>query len=447
MKRLPHLLSEPGGAACARAVDRVLAGRLSAALARPAAQQPCWPDPERADAVIGLLHNAEPIVTPEETVRLSARLASVARGEAFLLQGGDCAETFAGNTEPHLRANLGVLERMAGVLAGAAGLPVVKVARMAGQFAKPRSSAVDALGLPVYRGDIVNSPERTAAARTPDPHRMLMAYAHAASAMDLVRKLCADGIEEPLVAQGALAGAHRASPARERLFADDGRAPRPSEVYVSHEMLLLDYERAVLWADAGGPEPRLASGLAHFLWIGERTRQLDGAHVAFAELLSNPIGLKLGPGSTPEEVVEYVRRLDPHRTPGRLTLVSRMGHRQVRELLPPIVEKVTASGHEVIWQCDPMHGNTRTSGNGYKTRHFGHVVDELAGFFAVHRQLGTHPGGVHVEVTGEDVTECLGGAADISEADLPERYLTACDPRFNFEQSVELAYAIAKMLR
>ncbi|KDN20693.1 phospho-2-dehydro-3-deoxyheptonate aldolase [Amycolatopsis rifamycinica] len=421
----------------------MLAGRLSAALARPAAQQPCWPDADRAEAVVGLLHEAEPIVAPEETARLSARLASVARGEAFLLQGGDCAETFAGNTEPHLRANLGLLERMGEVLAEAAGLPVVKIARMAGQFAKPRSSTVDALGLPVYRGDIVNSPECTVAARTPDPHRMLLAYAHAAGAMDLVRKLCAEGIEEPLV---ALAGAGH--PARgERRFGDGGRPARPTEIYVSHEMLLLDYERAVLWADPGGPEPRLSSGLAHFLWIGERTRQPDGAHIAFAELLSNPIGLKLGPSCTPEEVAEYVRRLDPHRTPGRLTLVSRMGHAQVRELLPPIVEKVTASGHEVIWQCDPMHGNTRTSGNGYKTRHFGHVVAELAGFFEVHRRLGTHAGGIHVEVTGDDVTECLGGAAGLTEADLPGRYLTACDPRLNAGQSVELAFAVAKMLR
>ncbi|SEB30173.1 3-deoxy-D-arabinoheptulosonate-7-phosphate synthase [Amycolatopsis tolypomycina] len=434
------------GALSRKSALSVLAERLSAALARPAAQQPCWPDAERANAVIELLHEADPIVTPAETARLRARLASVARGEAFLLQGGDCAETFAGNTEPHLRANLGVLERMGDVLAEAAGLPVVKIARMAGQFAKPRSKTEDARGLPVYRGDIVNSPECTVAARTPDPHRMLLAYAHAAGAMDVVRKLCAEGIE-PRVAQVVLAGARRASPVGAWPFPDRGRPARPSEIYVSHELLLLDYERAVLRPDSAGPEPRLASGLAHFLWIGERTRQLDGAHIAFAELLANPIGLKLGPGCTPEEVVEYVRRLDPHRTPGRLTLVSRMGHDRVRELLPPIVEKVAASGHEVIWQCDPMHGNTRTSGNGYKTRHFGHVVAELAGFFAVHRQLGTHPGGIHVEVTGDDVTECLGGAAGIAETDLPDRYLTACDPRLNGDQSVELAYAIAKLLR
>nr|AXL05663.1 phospho-2-dehydro-3-deoxyheptonate aldolase [uncultured bacterium] len=384
---------------------------MDEALARPAAQQPCWPDPEGASAVAEQLHHSDPIVAPEETARLSRRLASVARGEAFLLQGGDCAETFADNTEPHLRANLRVLQWMAAVLTDLTRMPVVTVARMAGQYAKPRSNAVDALGLPVYRGDIVNSSAPTLAARTPDPHRMLRAHANAATAMDTVRELCAN------------------------------------EVYVSHEMLLLDYERTLLWVDADGPEPRLASGLAHFLWIGDRTRQPDGAHVAFAELLSNPIGLKIGPDVTPEQAVEYVRRLDPHCTPGRLTLVSRMGHALVREVLPPIVEKVNASGHEVIWQCDPMHGNTRMAGNGYKTRHFDHVVDELAGFLEVHQWLGTHPGGIHVEVTGEDVTECLGGSAGITEADLPARYRTACDPRLNAEQSIELAFSVAEMLR
>ena len=388
-----------------------LARRLDEALTRPAAQQPCWPDRERADAVIRQLHYAEPIVAPEETARLAGRLAAVARGEAFLLQGGDCAETFADNTETHLRANLAVLSRMADVLSAAARMPVVGIARMAGQYAKPRSDAVDALGLPVYRGDIVNSADRSLAARTPDPDRMLLAHANAADAMSLVRKLS------------------------------------ETEIYVSHELLLLDYERSVLWADNDGPEPRFSSGLAHFLWIGERTRQLDGAHVAFAELLSNPIGLKIGPSVTPELAVEYVERLDPHGTPGRLTLVSRMGHSLVREVLPPIVEKVNASGHQVIWQCDPMHGNTRKSSNGYKTRHFDHVLDEITGFFEVHRGLGTHPGGIHVEVTGEYVTECLGGATEITENDLPARYRTACDPRLNADQSAELAVGVAELLR
>lgn len=400
----------PAPASCP--ADRTLARRLDAALARPAAQQPHWPDPARARTVLRRLDRADPIVVPEETAVLSARLASVARGEAFLLQGGDCAETFADTTEPHLRANLRTLNEMAEVLAGAAGLPVVKVARMAGQWAKPRSRVLDPHGLPVYRGDIVNSAQATTAARTPDPDRMLRAHAHAARAMDIVRAAAPGG-----------------------------------DVHVSHELLLLDYERSVLWVDTGCPEPRLSSGLAHFLWIGERTRRLDGAHLAFAELLSNPVGVKIGPGVTPELAVEYVRRLDPHGTPGRLTLVSRMGHDRVRDVLPPIVEKVNASGHEVIWQCDPMHGNTRTSRNGYKTRHFDQVADEIAGFFEVHRRLGTHPGGLHVEVTGEDVTECLGGTPALTEADLPARYRTACDPRLNAAQSVQLAHLVADLLR
>ncbi|WP_156756353.1 3-deoxy-7-phosphoheptulonate synthase [Actinokineospora pegani] len=433
MRRLVDPL-DPG----ARPVDRLLARALAEALARPAAQQPCWPDPEQAGAVTRSLRRAEPVVAPQETDRLLDRLASVARGEAFLLQGGDCAETFADNTEPHLRANLGTLRRMADLLGAAVGLPVVTIARMAGQYAKPRSNPVDALGLPVYRGDIVNSPEPTPAARTPDPNRMLRAHAHAVRAMALVR---AGNQVESLVPRANLVGAGigpgpHGGPVAENQPAD--------EVYVSHELLLLDYERSVLWADTRGPRPRVASGLGHFLWVGERTRGLDGAHIAFAELLSNPVGLKIGPTTTPEQAVEYARRLDPHGTPGRLTLVARMGHDRVREVLPPIVEAVTASGRQVVWQCDPMHGNTRIARNGFKTRDLAHVVDEVAGFVEVHRRLGTHPGGIHVEVTGEDVTECVGGP--VAEADLPTRYQTACDPRLNAVQAVELARRAAAAL-
>ncbi|KOY55810.1 3-deoxy-7-phosphoheptulonate synthase [Streptomyces sp. XY332] len=405
-----------GSAGTARPADRRLFDELDAALARPAAQQPVWGDPEQARDAVALLSRAEPIVTPAETARLRSRLAAVARGEAFLLQGGDCAETFAANTEAHVRANLWTLVDMAAVLARRTGLPVVKVARMAGQYAKPRSQAVDALGLPVYRGDMVNSVEPTLAARTPDPHRMLRAHAEAARTMALVRT-----------------------------FGDNGDGNSDSDIYVSHEALLLDYERSLLRVDTSGPEPRLASGLGHFLWIGERTRRLDGAHIAFAELLSNPIGLKIGPGTSPETAAAYVRRLDPHREPGRLTLVSRMGHRQVRDVLPPIVAEVAASGHQVIWQCDPMHGNTYTSANGYKTRNLRHIADEMAGFFEVHRRLGTHPGGIHIEATGDDVTECIGGASGTTEADLPARYHTACDPRLNAEQSMELAFSVPEM--
>jgi 3-deoxy-D-arabino-heptulosonate 7-phosphate (DAHP) synthase class II len=394
--------------------DRLLARRLEEALGKPAAQQPVWPDPRRARDAVAALSRAGPILAPQETAGLARQLAAVARGEAFLLQGGDCAETFADNTEAHQRANLRTLAQMAAVL-HRAGLPVVKIARMAGQYAKPRSQAVDALGLPVYRGDMVNSAESTPAARTPDPDRMLRAHARAADTAALVREFH----------QGGAAG---------------------SEIYVSHEALLLDYERSQLRVDTSGPEPRLSSGLGHFLWIGDRTRQLDGAHLAFAELLSNPIGVKIGPTTTPEQAVEYVRRLDPHGEPGRVTLVSRMGYTQVRDVLPPIVEKVTASGSQVIWQCDPMHGNTYLSANGYKTRHFRQIVDEIIGFFAVHRQLGTHPGGIHVEVTGDDVTECLGGAPAVAEEHLPVRYETACDPRLNARQAMELAVLVAELV-
>ncbi|MFI0793609.1 3-deoxy-7-phosphoheptulonate synthase [Micromonospora rubida] len=396
-------------------LDGLLAGRLEAALRKPAAQQPVWPDPRRARDAVAALSRAEPIVAPDETARLARQLAAVARGEAFLLQGGDCAETFADSTEAHQRANLRTLAHMAAVLVHRAGLPVVKIARMAGQYAKPRSQAVDAGGLPVYRGDMVNSVESTPAARAPDPDRMLRAHAGAAGTMGLVREFRRGG-------------------------------PAGSEIYVSHEALLLDYERSQLWVDTSGPEPRLSSGLGHFLWIGERTRQLDGAHLAFAELLSNPIGIKIGPATTPEQAVEYVRRLDPHGEPGRVTLVSRMGHARVRDVLPPIVEKVTASGCQVIWQCDPMHGNTYMSANGYKTRHLRQIVDEMTGFFEVHRRLGTHPGGIHVEVTGDDVTECLGGAPAVAEKDLPVRYETACDPRLNAQQAVGLAFLVAEMV-
>ncbi|WP_051965801.1 3-deoxy-7-phosphoheptulonate synthase [Kitasatospora mediocidica] len=444
-----------------RPVERLLAERLAAALARPAAQQPDWPDRAVVRAVVDRLRTATPVVAPAETAQLSERLAAVARGEAFLLQGGDCAETFADHTAAHLRANLGLLKRMALVFTHATGLPVVPLARAAGQYAKPRSQQVDAQGLPVYRGDIVNGVEPTSAARTPDPARMLRAQANAVETMALARRLCRGELGDPHAlhaenlrfVRDSPAGGRYAPAVEEigrslRLLAGlgaSGRTARQSEIYVSHEALLLDYESALLRVDESGPEPLLSSGLAHFLWIGERTRAPQDAHIAFAELLANPIGLKIGPGTTPEQAVEYVHRLDPHGTPGRLTLISRMGHDRVRDVLPPIVEKVTASGHQVVWQCDPMHGNSRTTESGYKTRAFDHVLEEITGFLDVHRRLGTHPGGLHLEATGEDVTECLGGARGIAEHDLPARYLTACDPRLNAEQSMELAFTVAEL--
>jgi len=440
----------------------MLRNRLDDALARPAAQQPEWPDADQVRQVRTLLEAVPPITVPAEVDRLQARLAEVARGEAFLLQGGDCAETFVDNTEPHIRGNIRTLLQMAVVLTYGASMPVVKVGRIAGQYAKPRSNKLDALGLPVYRGDIVNSLVATPEARVPDPGRMIRAYANAGAAMNLVRALTGAGMADLTQVHDWNRDFVRTSPAGERyeaLATEIDRGLRfmqacgvedsslhTVEVFASHEALLLDYERALLRLDTRG-EPKLYDLSAHFLWIGERTRQLDGAHIAFAELLSNPIGLKIGPTTTPEQAVEYVERLDPRNEAGRLTIISRMGNGKVRDVLPAIVEKVTASGHKVIWQCDPMHGNTHESSTGYKTRHFDRIVDEVQGFFEVHRRLGTHPGGIHVELTGEDVTECLGGAQEISDDDLAGRYETACDPRLNTQQSLELAFLVAEMLR
>ncbi|WRZ76712.1 3-deoxy-7-phosphoheptulonate synthase [Streptomyces sp. NBC_01237] len=400
------------------------------ALARPAAQQPQWPDLPSVDRVRRVLEGVAPVVTAEEVARLRTHFAAVARGAAFLLQGGSCAETFTENNERSIASTVDTLHRMASALSSAGRLPVVKVGRMAGQYAKPRSAPVDALGLPAYRGDIVNGFEPIPETRTPDPARMLRAYVNSSAAMTTVRALVATGAVGP-----------------------PGAAGPGGEFFTSHEALLLDYERAMLRVGPRAPDLVGAgrSGLydssAHFLWIGERTRQLEGAHIAFAELVANPIGIKLGPTTTPEQIVEYVERLDPHDEPGRLTLITRMGSAEVRDVLPTLVEKVTASGHSVVWQCDPMHGNTVLTRTGYKTRHFDRIVDEVRGFFEVHRALGTHPGGLHVELTGDDVTECLGGAQHIAVPDLPRRYTTACDPRLNRSQSLELVSLMAELMR
>ncbi|HSL06833.1 MAG TPA: 3-deoxy-7-phosphoheptulonate synthase class II [Pseudonocardiaceae bacterium] len=437
--------------------------RLDAALARPATQQPSWSDPEAVRSIRTVLESVPPITVPPEVDRLRDQLGAVARGEAFLLQGGDCAETFANNTEPHLRANIRTLLQMAVVLTYGSSMPVVKVGRVAGQYAKPRSAATDAFGLASYRGDMINSLVAAPEARLHDPSRLIRAYANAAAAMNLVRALTSAGMADLHKVHDWNKDFVLRSPAGARYEALAGEIDRglrfmsacgvndsslhATEIYASHEALVLDYERAMLRLDNTAPKPKLYDLSAHFLWVGERTRALDGAHIAFAELIANPIGLKLGPSTTPDQAVEYVERLDPHGDPGRLTLISRMGAQRVRDVLPGIVQKVTAAGHQVIWQCDPMHGNTIESSTGYKTRHFDWVVDEVQGFFEVHHALGTYPGGIHVELTGEDVTECLGGAQDISDADLSGRYETACDPRLNTQQALELAFLVAEMLR
>jgi 3-deoxy-7-phosphoheptulonate synthase len=429
----------------------------------PAAQQPEWPDPAARDEAVATLRGLPPLVFAGECDQLRERLALAARGKAFVLQGGDCAETFDGVGADAIRAKLRTVLQMAIVLTYGAALPVVKVGRIAGQYGKPRSSPLetrDGVALPVYRGDMVNGLAFTPELRRPDPARLVAAYHHSAATLNLVRAFTQGGY-------AALQQVHawnqdfvRDSPAGqryERLAGEIDRAMAfmhacgadPEEfqrvdLYAGHEALVLDYEQALTRIDSRTGLPYDVAG--HFVWIGDRTRALDGAHVDFAARIRNPIGLKIGPSASPEEVLALVNRLDPDREPGRLTLIARMGAGRVRELLPPIVEKVNASGAEVVWICDPMHGNTRETASGVKTRLFEDVVEEVRGFFEVHRSLGTVPGGIHVELTGDDVTECLGGALGTEEHHLEPRYETACDPRLNREQSIELAFLVAEML-
>jgi 3-deoxy-7-phosphoheptulonate synthase len=426
----------------------------------PRAQTPPWPDQAAVDDVCAVLSTVPSVVAPHEVDSLRARLADVADGKAFLLQGGDCAETFADNTEAHLLANARTLLQMAVVLTYGASVPVVKVSRVAGQYTKPRSQPTDSLGLPAYRGDMINSLNPTEEARVADPARMIRAYANSSSAMNMLRAYVGGGLADLHAVHDWNRDFVRTSKFGERYEAlareidralafmqacgmTDDEALRTVTLYCSHEALALEYDRAL--TRVVGDRAYALSG--HFLWVGERTRQLDGAHVDFAARIANPVGVKLGPGTTPETAIELCERLNPDNIPGRLTLISRMGNQKVRDALPPIVEKVTAAGHRVVWQCDPMHGNTHESSNCYKTRHFDRIVDEVLGYFEVHNHLETHPGGLHVELTGEDVTECLGGAQDINEADLESRYETACDPRLNTQQSLELAFLVAEMLR
>ena len=431
----------------------------------PAAQQPAWPDAGALATVREELAGSPGLVVPDECDTLRERLAAVSRGEAFLLQGGDCAETFTGVSAEAVRDKLRTILQMAVVLTYAASVPVVKVGRMAGQYAKPRSAEIESItGLPSYRGDAVNDLAATADARVPDPRRMLRAYAASAMTLNLVRAYTRGGLADLRAVHDWNQDFVRRSPAGqryERVAADIDKAlafmracgidldreqsMHGVEFFASHEALLLDYEDALTRYDAERGASYDLSG--HMVWIGERTRALDGAHVEFARSIANPLGVKLGPGVAPEDAVALAERLDPHRLPGRLTFITRMGSGRVRDALPALVEKVRAEGIVVTWVCDPMHGNTVTTPSGYKTRHFDDVIDEVRGFFEVHHALGTYPGGVHVELTGDDVTECLGGAYDLVDDDLAGRYETACDPRLNTGQAIELAFLVAEMLR
>jgi 3-deoxy-7-phosphoheptulonate synthase len=430
----------------------------------PALQQPQWPDPVRLETVVRHLEGLPPLVPAQECDQLKERLAAVARGEAFLLQGGDCAETFAGATPDSVRGKFQTLLQMAVVLTYAASVPVVKVGRMAGQFGKPRSAATevrDGVELPVYRGDAVNGLAFTAEARTPDPGRLLEAYQCAADTLNLCRSLAGGGYadlrqvhdwNQDFVA-GSPAGQRYEQLAGEidRAIAfmhacgADPREFREVEIYSSHEALLLDYERALTRTDPRSGHVYDLSG--HLVWIGERTRDPRGAHVEFARRIHNPIAVKVGPDASPQDVLELIEALDPDHEPGRLTLTTRMGARRIREALPPLVEKVAASREAVVWVCDPMHGNTMEASGGQKTRKFDDILDEVTGFFEVHRAIGTHPGGIHIEFTGDDVTECIGGGHHIAESDLGNRYETACDPRLNRSQSLDLAFRVADLYR
>jgi 3-deoxy-7-phosphoheptulonate synthase len=430
----------------------------------PARQQPQWPDRDRVEAVTRDLEGRPPLVLAAECDQLRERLASVARGEAFLLQGGDCAETFAGTTTRSIQGKFQTLLQMAVVLTYAASVPVVKVGRMAGQFGKPRSAATevrDGVELPVYRGDAVNGLGFTAAARTPDPGRLLEAYHCASATLNLCRSLAGGGYADLRQVHAWNHDFVTTSPSGQRYeqLADeidraiafmhacgaDPREFRAVEFYSSHEALLLDYERALTRTDARSGHRYDLS--AHLLWIGERTRDPGGAHIEFARQIRNPVAVKIGPDASAQEVLELIDALDPDQEPGRLTLTTRMGARRIRQALPPLVEKVAASGAAVVWVCDPMHGNTVEAAGGQKTRNFDDVLDEVAGFFEVHRGLGTHPGGIHIEFTGDDVTECIGGGHHIGESDLSSRYETACDPRLNRSQSLDLAFRVADLYR
>jgi 3-deoxy-7-phosphoheptulonate synthase len=419
------------------------------------------------DGVLKHLSTLPPLVFAGEARRLTQALAQAARGEAFVLQAGDCAESFAELNADSIRDKLKVILQMAVVLTYGSGVPVVKVGRMAGQFAKPRSLPTEDVGgmeLPSFRGHIVNDEAPTADARTADPSRMVAAYHQSATTLNLLRAFTKGGFADlsqvhtwnqqfvASSAQGrryeAVAGEiDRALRFMRACGIDlEGEASlHQVEFWTCHEALLLGYEEALTREDSLTGDWYDCS--AHMLWVGDRTRQPDGAHVELLSGLHNPVGFKIGPTATAGDVLEVCERLDPERQPGRLTLITRLGAANVEQALPPLLQAVADAGHPVVWVCDPMHGNTFVSDGGRKTRRFDDVLAEIQGFFAAHRAQGTWPGGVHVELTGDDVTECLGGAEEVLEDDLELRYTTTCDPRLNARQSLDLAYRVAELLR
>ena len=434
---------------------------------KPIEQQPAWPDPAALESVENTLRRYPPLVFAGEARRLTAHLAKVAEGKAFLLQGGDCAESFAEFHPDNIRDTFRVLLQMAIVMTYGASCPVVKVGRMAGQFAKPRSEPMETKGgvsLPSYRGDMINGMEFAPASRQPDPNRQIQAYNQSAATLNLLRAF----------AQGGYADLHRVhrwnlgfvdkSPAGQkyREFADridetlgfmeacgltSETTPqiRETDFFTSHESLLLGYEQALTRVDSLSGDWYNCS--AHMLWIGDRTRQPDNAQVEFLRGIKNPIGMKAGPTLDVESFLRLVAVLNPQNEPGRLTIIARMGADKVADKLPLLLRAAKREGLKLVWSCDPMHANTVMSSNGYKTRHVDRILTEVRSFFAAHQAEGTYAGGVHLEITGQDVTECMGGAQAIAESSLGDRYHTHCDPRLNASQAIELAFVIAEMLK
>ncbi|WP_439560129.1 class II 3-deoxy-7-phosphoheptulonate synthase [Roseinatronobacter sp.] len=432
---------------------------------KPRIQMPDYPDQQALAAVEGQLSKYPPLVFAGEVRALKRKLGAAAKGEAFLLQGGDCAESFSEFTADSIRDTFKVLLQMAIVLTYGAKVPVVKVGRMAGQFAKPRSAPMETVGgveLPSYRGDIINGFDFTAEARIPDPNRMLQAYTQAAASLNLLRAFSKGGYADMHrvhnwtlgFASGDKAERYREMTTRisdtldfltaAGITSDTNKDLAEVDFFTSHEALLLEYEEALCRIDSTSGMPVAGSG--HLIWIGDRTRQPDGAHVEFCTGVQNPIGLKCGPSLTADDLKALIAKLNPENEAGRLTLIARFGAGTVGDHLPRLIKAVQEEGANVLWTCDPMHGNTIKSSTGYKTRPFDSVLREVCEFFAVHNAEGTIPGGVHFEMTGKDVTECTGGLRAVSDEDLSQRYHTACDPRLNASQSLELAFLVAEEL-
>ena len=432
-----------------------------------AAQQPQWPDTAALDQALKQIESYPPLVFAGEARTLMASLGQVANGNAFLLQAGDCAESFEEFTAVNIREKLRVILQMAVVLTYSMGVPVVKVGRIAGQFAKPRSSNTETVGgreLLSFRGHMVNDPAPHDEARIPDPQRLVQAYHQSASTLNLLRAFTKGGFadlnrvhawNQEFVATSAEGQRYEQMAAEiERALAfmracgvdtESHSALHEVDVYTSHEALILGYEEALTRQDSLTGQWYDCS--AHMLWIGERTRQLDGAHVEFLRGVGNPIGVKIGPTTTADYVLSLCEALNPNRVPGRLTLITRMGADKIEASLRPLLRAVREAGHPVVWICDPMHANTFTADNGRKTRHFDEILREIVGFVAAHRAENTWPGGIHIELTGENVTECLGGVEAVSQGDLDTRYETVCDPRLNARQSIDLAFRVADMIR